>query len=71
MKQKLGFILLAVFFLTGCMQGLQTHPAPMQSDGFTVEITDTPMPSHTVTATFTASPTSTLTPTLANTATPR
>jgi hypothetical protein len=70
MKQKLGFVLLAVLFLAGCMQALQTNPAPMQAAVFTAEITNTPLPSHTVTITFTASPTSTLTPTLADTATP-
>jgi uncharacterized membrane protein YgcG len=69
MKQKLGFVLLAVL-LTGCMQAIQTYPAPTQTSGFTVEITATPLPSHTVTATFTELPTSTLTPTPANTATP-
>jgi hypothetical protein len=44
----------------------------MKASGFTAtaEITNTSLPSHTVTATFTASPTSTLTPTPANTATP-
>jgi len=69
MKQKLGFVFLAVL-LTGCMQAIQTNPAPTQTSGFTAEITATPLPSHTVTATFTELPTSTLTPTPANTATP-
>jgi len=70
MKQKLGFVLLAVLFLAGCMQALQTNPAPMQAAVFTAEITNTPLPSHTVTITFTASPTTTLMPPPANTSTP-
>lgn len=30
-KQKLGFVLLVVWFLTSCAQVLQTNPAPMQA----------------------------------------
>ncbi len=61
MKQKLGLILLVLLLLTGCMQAVQTNPAPVQQAGFT-EFTETPLPSPPVTATLTASLTSTNTP---------